>query len=198
MPLRCAACCNLCALATSDPPPNAHTCAPAQQRTGEFCKTAGPKPEWVTQSVAELEVHSRLLDEMGMLPATTHNKVRAALCWGLLAGPVVAWELGCFSLHSACFIRLQAPKATTNTQHHQHHQHTTPPTPPTIPTTTTQDQHPCGGHLWGGQGGHDAPLRPRGQHAPLRKLQGAADGGERRQGLPVQVGVRSPALELGG
>ena len=30
---------------------------------------------WVTQSVAELEVHSRIFDEMGFLPATPHNKI---------------------------------------------------------------------------------------------------------------------------
>jgi hypothetical protein len=30
---------------------------------------------WVTQSVAELEVHSRMFDEMGFLPATPHNKI---------------------------------------------------------------------------------------------------------------------------
>ena len=32
-------------------------------------------PSWVTQSIQELEVHSRLLDEMGMLRATPYNKV---------------------------------------------------------------------------------------------------------------------------
>lgn len=30
---------------------------------------------WVTQSVAELEVHSRIFDEMGFLPATPFNKI---------------------------------------------------------------------------------------------------------------------------
>jgi UV DNA damage endonuclease len=30
---------------------------------------------WVTQSVAELEVHSRIFDEMGFLPATPYNKI---------------------------------------------------------------------------------------------------------------------------
>jgi hypothetical protein len=34
---------------------------------------------WVTQSVRELEVHSRLFDEMGLLPASPHNKVRGRL-----------------------------------------------------------------------------------------------------------------------
>lgn len=30
---------------------------------------------WVDQSVAELEVHSRIFDEMGFLPATPYNKI---------------------------------------------------------------------------------------------------------------------------
>lgn len=30
---------------------------------------------WVTQSVGELEVHSRIFDEMGFLPATPYNKI---------------------------------------------------------------------------------------------------------------------------
>lgn len=29
----------------------------------------------MAQSVAELEVHSRIFDEMGFLPATPHNKI---------------------------------------------------------------------------------------------------------------------------
>lgn len=34
----------------------------------EFCKIAGERPQWVTQSVAELEVYSRIFDEMGFPP----------------------------------------------------------------------------------------------------------------------------------
>lgn len=30
---------------------------------------------WVTQSVGELEVHSRIFDEMGFLPASPYNKI---------------------------------------------------------------------------------------------------------------------------
>eukprot|EP00775_Hariotina_reticulata_P006036 gene6036-6274_t len=41
----------------------------------EYCKIAGERLEWVKQSVQELEVHSRIFDEMGFLPATPHNKI---------------------------------------------------------------------------------------------------------------------------
>jgi UV DNA damage endonuclease len=41
----------------------------------EYCKIAGERPDWVTQSVRELEVHSRIFDEMGFLPASPHNKI---------------------------------------------------------------------------------------------------------------------------
>eukprot|EP00879_Flechtneria_rotunda_P013830 GHRR01014443.1.p1 GENE.GHRR01014443.1~~GHRR01014443.1.p1 ORF type:complete len:1060 (+),score=468.43 GHRR01014443.1:1060-4239(+) len=41
----------------------------------EYCKIAGEREAWVTQSVQELEVHSRIFDEMGFLPATPFNKI---------------------------------------------------------------------------------------------------------------------------
>jgi UV DNA damage endonuclease len=41
----------------------------------EYCKIAGERADWVTQSVRELEVHSRIFDEMGFLPASPHNKI---------------------------------------------------------------------------------------------------------------------------
>lgn len=47
----------------------------------EFTKIASELPGHADQSIGELEVHSRILDEMGMLPASPHNKASARL-WG--------------------------------------------------------------------------------------------------------------------
>ncbi|WIA11494.1 hypothetical protein OEZ85_011607 [Tetradesmus obliquus] len=52
----------------------------------EFCKIAGERPAWVTQSVAELEVHSRIFDEMGFLPASPYNKINIHV-GGTYGGP---------------------------------------------------------------------------------------------------------------
>jgi hypothetical protein len=41
---------------------------------------------WVTQSVAELEVHSRIFDEMGFLPASPYNKINIHV-GGTYGGP---------------------------------------------------------------------------------------------------------------
>ncbi|GIM11054.1 hypothetical protein Vretimale_14410, partial [Volvox reticuliferus] len=41
----------------------------------EFTKIASDKPEVVETSIKELEVHSRILDLMGFLPATPFNKI---------------------------------------------------------------------------------------------------------------------------
>jgi UV DNA damage endonuclease len=40
----------------------------------------------VTQSVAELEVHSRIFDEMGFLPASPYNKINIHV-GGTYGGP---------------------------------------------------------------------------------------------------------------
>jgi hypothetical protein len=41
----------------------------------EFVKIGGERREVVDQSKRELEVHSRIFDEMGFLPATPYNKI---------------------------------------------------------------------------------------------------------------------------
>lgn len=52
-----------------------HVCHPRVSLTGVTCHPPHPR-SWVTQSIRELEVHSRMFDEMGFLPPTPHNKVR--------------------------------------------------------------------------------------------------------------------------
>lgn len=42
----------------------------------EFCKIAGlDRPDWTSQSIRELEVHSKIFDYMGFLPAAVYNKI---------------------------------------------------------------------------------------------------------------------------
>lgn len=149
-----------------------------------------PSPRWVTQSVRELEVHSRLFDEMGLLPATPHNKVgpggrmagvRCTVCarrmreWprGMNLSAWACWAHGADQANTtleSCrwpqvwlyllLVTIRLPSTPPPFLTPVSHSHP-PPLMALLPHPPGPDQHPCGRHVWGRQEDNTQALRRR-------------------------------------